>query len=175
MNVKIRAASIGLLLAVLSPLVVMGSPTSALGPIPISPAPTITYISPTSGPSSGETVVTITGTNLTTVDAVRFGLYGPEATTWTQVSSTELEVTSPTSPYLGPVAVALYVTTAGGTAESPDSFTYEPVTSTTPYVNGYSQTVGDATSTIVGQSVTYSAIVDAGNEFRWGGESHPHG
>ena len=45
--------------------------TITTGPPP--PAPTVTGISPTSGPTTGGTAVTITGTNFTGASAVKFG------------------------------------------------------------------------------------------------------
>ncbi|MFE2448284.1 IPT/TIG domain-containing protein, partial [Streptomyces sp. NPDC059426] len=49
-------------------------------------APTLTGISPTTGPASGGTVVTLTGTNLLAATAVRFGT--ANATTFTVNSAT---------------------------------------------------------------------------------------
>ena len=82
--------------------------------------PTITAISPSSGPASGGTTVTITGSNLTGATAVDFGANG--ATNVTVVSSSQITATS--SPGSGTVDVT--VTTPGGTSatSAADQFTY---------------------------------------------------
>jgi hypothetical protein len=85
------------------------------------PAPTVSGISPNSGPALGGTTVTITGTNfLFTSLIVTFGTY---AINVAPVNSTTLTVATP--PGTGTVDVT--VTTAGGTsATSPaDLFTYD--------------------------------------------------
>jgi hypothetical protein len=56
-------------------------------------APTITQVSPASGPAGGATKVTITGTHLTAVSTVRFG--GVPATSLVHVSSTSLTAVTP--------------------------------------------------------------------------------
>ncbi len=56
-------------------------------------APTVTAISPTSGPTSGGTSVTITGTGFVTGATVTFG--GTSATNVTVVSSTSITATTP--------------------------------------------------------------------------------
>jgi hypothetical protein len=55
--------------------------------------PAITGISPASGPTTGGTVVTITGTGFTGATAVTFG--GTAATSFTVVSDTSITATSP--------------------------------------------------------------------------------
>ena len=49
------------------------SATSAADEYTYIPAPTVTKVSPTSGPAAGGTTVTITGTNLTGASEVKFG------------------------------------------------------------------------------------------------------
>ena len=49
------------------------SATSAADEYTYIPAPTVTKVSPTSGPAAGATTVTITGTNLTGASEVKFG------------------------------------------------------------------------------------------------------
>ena len=84
------------------------------------PAPTVTSISPTSGPASGGTAVTITGTNLTGASAVNFGTVA--GTSVSVVSSTQVAAVSPA----GSGTVNVTVTTPGGTAatSSADQFSY---------------------------------------------------
>ncbi|HLG91434.1 MAG TPA: IPT/TIG domain-containing protein [Acidimicrobiales bacterium] len=85
-------------------------------------APTVSSISPTSGPTSGGTTVTITGTNLSGASAVSFG--STAATSFTVNSSTQITATSPPEP-AGTVDVT--VTTPGGTSatSSADRFSYQ--------------------------------------------------
>ena len=53
------------------------SATSAADEYTYIPAPTVTKVSPTSGPAAGGTTVTITGTNLTGASEVKFGAAKP--------------------------------------------------------------------------------------------------
>jgi hypothetical protein len=80
----------------------------------------VTSISPTSGPASGGTTVTIIGTNLTGASAVDFG--STPGTTLSVVSSTEVTDVSPA----GSGNVNVTVTTPGGTSStsSSDQFSY---------------------------------------------------
>jgi hypothetical protein len=80
--------------------------------------PTLTGVTPNSGPPSGGTVVVLTGTGLTGATAVSFG--GTPATLFTVNSDTQLTVLTPAHA-AGTVPVT--VTTAGGTSNSV-SFTY---------------------------------------------------
>lgn len=86
-----------------------------------APSPTITSLSRTSGPVSGGTKVTITGTGFSTVSKVRFGTTTAES--FTVKSSTQIAATSPAHA-AGRVTVS--VTTPGGTtpSTSADQFTY---------------------------------------------------
>jgi hypothetical protein len=59
----------------------------------VAPAPSLTSIAPTSGPASGGTTVTLTGTNFLSGATVRFG--GVAATGVTFVSATQLRATTP--------------------------------------------------------------------------------
>lgn len=87
----------------------------------IQPAPTVTSISPDTGPTTGGTIVTITGTNLNGATAVKFG--ANNATSFTFVSATQITATSPAGS-LGTVYVT--VTTPGGisAASAGAQFTY---------------------------------------------------
>lgn len=79
--------------------------------------PTITTVSPTSGPESGGTAVTITGTNLTSSDSVTFdGNPAP----FSVVNATTLSAVTP--PGTGLVDVA--VTNPSGTATAVAAYTY---------------------------------------------------
>lgn len=81
-------------------------------------SPTISGVSPATGPTTGGTSVTITGTNLTGATSVAFG---GSAATITSNTSTQIIATTPGGAS-GAVAVA--VTTVGGTATSAAAFTY---------------------------------------------------
>ncbi len=83
------------------------------------PAPTLGTVSPTNGTTAGGTAVTITGTNLTNVSAVTFD--GVAAASFTQVNATTLTAVTPAHA-AGAVAVA--VTTPGGTATLADGYTF---------------------------------------------------
>ena len=107
--------------------------------------PTVTSISPTSGPTTGGTPVTITGTGFVSGATVMFGTV--TATAVTVSSATSITATSPAES-AGTVNVT--VTTAGGTSatSSADQFTYKV---TVPTVTSISPTSGPTTG---GTSVT---------------------
>ncbi len=87
----------------------------------LPPAPAVTALSPTSGPTTGGTSVTITGSNFIGASGVDFGASG--ATGVTVLSSTSINATSPASE-VGTVDVE--VVTPGGTSTPTgvDEFTY---------------------------------------------------
>jgi len=87
---------------------------------PLAPAPPeITGISPTSGPTAGGTIATISGSAFLNVVAVRIG--GTAATSFVVNSSTSISVnTPPGSTGLADVTVVA----AAGTATLPGGFTY---------------------------------------------------
>jgi hypothetical protein len=76
-----------------------GSPTSPSTPTYVPP--TVTSISPTSGPNTGGTRVTITGTGFNTGASVIFGGLLP-ATNVAVVSTTSITATTPAHPGTGP-------------------------------------------------------------------------
>ena len=87
---------------------------------PSIPLPTVTGISPSTGPAIGGTSVTITGTNLSGATTVDFG--GNAATGIVVHSATSITATSP----VGSGTVDVTVSTPGGTSatSSADQFTY---------------------------------------------------
>ena len=93
------------------------------------PAPTVTGITPASGPSAGGTSVTLTGTNLTGASEVDFGAM--PASAFTVNSATSITVTTPP----GSGTVDATVVTAGGTSATSanDQFTF---TGGTPVPSG---------------------------------------
>jgi len=147
----------------------------------VPPAPTVTGISPSSGPTNGNTSVTITGTNFTGATAVKFG--STNAASYTVNSATQITATSPAG---SAGTVDITVTTAGGTSatSSSDQFTYvapPTVTSITPnsgltaggtgvtitgtgFVSGATATIGGAacTSPSVSSSTSLTCTTPAG-------------
>jgi len=73
--------------------------------------PSIGFVSPTSGPAAGGTVVTVTGTGFTGTSGVTFG--GTAGTDVTVLSDTRLQVVTPAH---AAGTVPMVVTTPGGTA-----------------------------------------------------------
>jgi len=136
--------------------------------------PTVTGISPTSGPTTGGTEVIVTGTNLTGTDDVQFGPF-LGISTITPVSSTEIEVESPACSAVcaggAGETVPVTVATSGGgpSSASPNAnFTYLPVTVTNVTVSPSAVTVGAV--------VTYAAIVtDGGGPYPTGSVSFTDG
>jgi hypothetical protein len=99
------------------------SSTSAADQFTFVPAPTVTAVSPTTGPTSGGTSVTVTGTNLGGATAVSFGP-NPGNNIAVNGAGTSLTVTSPAGS-AGTVDVT--VTTPGGASatSAADHFTYQ--------------------------------------------------
>ncbi len=83
------------------------------------PDVTITQVTPPTGPLSGGTVVTLTGTGFENVTSVKFGTATATSTT---VSSTQLTATAPMGAALG--AVDVTVTTSRDAATAKGAFAY---------------------------------------------------
>ena len=107
------------------------------GPPP--PAPTVTAVSPTSGPTTGGSSVTITGTALTGAGSVSFG--STAATSFTVNSDTSITATAPAG---APGGVDVTVNTAGGTSATSanDRYTYVSPPPTVVIVNPSSGPAG---------------------------------
>jgi hypothetical protein len=125
--------------------------------------PTVTGVTPNSGPLTGGTSVTITGTGFATGSSVAFGTVA--ATSVTFNSATSLSVSSP--PGVSAGAVDVTVTTAGVTSpinQPADLCTYTSMT--TPTVTGLSPTSGPAAGgtfvTISGTNFDNATGVDFG-------------
>ena len=82
--------------------------------------PTLTGISPASGPTAGGTPVTITGSDLSTVNAVYFG--ATPATSFTLDTDASMTAVSP--PGTETVDVTVYGTGGASATSSSDQFTY---------------------------------------------------
>lgn len=100
--------------------VAVGSPSLGPDVVMISYTPTLTSVSPTSGPLTGNTSVTLTGTHLTGATGVTFG--GVTAP-FTVVSDTQITATSPMHA-AGPAAVL--VTLPGGSVAGVYTFADAP-------------------------------------------------
>ncbi|MCA1668273.1 MAG: IPT/TIG domain-containing protein [Thermomicrobia bacterium] len=129
-----RWGCITLLLIALCAVVAPGTALAA--------APTVTSVSPISGPTAGGTSATISGTGFTGATAVTFG--GATTASFTIVSDTQITATTPAGS-AGSVDVA--VTTADGTTALPNGFLYVAP----PAVTGVSPNAGPIAG---GQSVT---------------------
>jgi len=121
-------------------------------------APTVTSISPTAGPATGGTSVTITGTNLLGATAVTFG--ATAATSYTVKSATEITATAPT----GTGAVDVRVTTVGGTSatSSADQFTYVGAPTVTSISPASGPTTGGTSVIITGTNLLGATAVTFG-------------
>jgi hypothetical protein len=96
----------------------------------VQPAPTITAVAPATGPSTGATVVTISGTDLEGATAVTFGA----AAASSFVVNSESQITA-ISPAGNPGAAPISVTTVAGTATSTQPFGFTesaPTSAPTP-------------------------------------------
>ncbi len=120
--------------------------------------PTVTGLSPSSGPAAGGTLVTITGADFTGATLVDFGTKA--ATNLTVINDTEITADSPA----GTGVVDVTVTTPGGTSATSkaDQFTYVAA----PTVAGLSPATGPAAGgtlvTITGTNFTGASVVDFG-------------
>ncbi len=141
------------------------SPPTYAAPVPqatttITGAPTVTGVSPDSGPPAGGTSVTVTGTDLAGATAVDFGM---TSATITADSATSVTATSPG----GTGTVDITVTTPEGTsAISPaDQFAYVVVTPA-PTVSAISPSTGPVTGgtnvTVTGNNLQDATAVDFG-------------
>ncbi len=113
-------------------------------------APTVTKISPTLGPTTGGTSVTITGANLANAVAVMFGTV--EADTFANDTGNQIVVTSPAGT-AGKVDIR--VVTAGGTSAvtSKDKFMYVGAPTVTKISPTSGPVSGGAKMTITGTNL----------------------
>ncbi|HEY1919235.1 MAG TPA: IPT/TIG domain-containing protein [Streptosporangiaceae bacterium] len=124
-----------------------------------TPAPAVTAISPTSGPTAGGTTVTVTGTAFTDATAVTFG--AAAATSFTVVSATEITAVSPAQTAS---VQDIQVTTPGGASPvvTADQFTYAPVPAITAISPKSGPAAGKTTVTITGTAFTGATQVTFG-------------
>jgi hypothetical protein len=133
---------------------------SYLVPAPPTPTVTLTSISPTSGPTTGGTVITLTGTNFVAGSSVQVG--GVAATAVTLVSTTQMRATTPAGTA---GARTVQVTTPSGqSAGLTSAFTY--VAPATPTITSISPTSGPTAGgtqiTLTGTNFVSGATVRVG-------------
>src|SRR5215475_9526395 len=122
-------------------------------------APTVTNINPNTGPTSGGSSVTITGTNFSGATAVRFG--SNAAGSFTVDSATQITATSPA----GVGTVDVTVTTEAGTSaiSSGDRFTYGSAPTVTNVNPNTGLTSGGTSVTITGTNFSGATAVRFGS------------
>ena len=124
------------------------------------PLPTVSAVSPTTGPTTGNTLITVTGTNFVT-GATTVTVGGVAATSVSVTSATTLTARTPAGT-AGPKTVS--VTTAGGTGPKANAFTYVAGMPTPPG--------GDSGGTVGGSSAaSMSAPGSAGTGASTAGSS----
>ncbi|WP_049769296.1 IPT/TIG domain-containing protein [Nitrobacter hamburgensis] len=122
----------------------------------VAPAPTVSGVAPNSGSTAGGTAVTITSTNFIGATAVTFD--GAAATSFTVVSGTTINATTPAHTAAGAVAVA--VTAPGGNASLPNGFTYAvPAPTISGVTPNSGSTAGGTAVTITGTGFTGATAV----------------
>jgi spore coat protein U-like protein len=131
-----------------------------------APAPTITGINATSGSTAGGTIITIQGTDLGDVTAVKFGTVS--ATNFTVLSNGWIEVTVPPG-VAGTVDVT--VTTSSGTSATSSADRYTYVAAAAPVVSQVAPTggttAGGTVVTIVGSGILGATAVAFGSLAGW--------
>jgi len=124
----------------------------------VTPPPTATSVTPSSGTTLGGTTITITGTNLTDATAVTIG--GVAASSFTVVNATTISAVTPAHA-AGTVDVA--VTTPGGTVTWASSYTYVTPAPTVASISPTSGTaLGGTTVMITGANLTGATAVTFG-------------
>ncbi|MEH3114781.1 MBG domain-containing protein [Pedobacter terrae] len=120
--------------------------------------PTVTALSPTSGPTGGGTSVTITGTNFSGTTAVTFG--ATAATGFTVNSATQITATAPA----GTGTVDVRITTTGGTSatSASDQFTYIAAPTVTALSPTSGPTSGGTSVNITGTNFSGATAVTFG-------------
>ncbi|MCI2423491.1 IPT/TIG domain-containing protein [Saccharopolyspora sp. K220] len=121
------------------------------------PTPTVVSVSPSSGPTAGGTVVTITGTNFSSATAVAFG--GTPAASFTVNSSTQITATTPARPA---GAAQVVVTAPGGTSNNTVAFFYLNAPALVGLTPDLGPTAGGTVVTITGTDLSGATAVTFG-------------
>lgn len=122
------------------------------GSTPAAP-PTLTGVTPPQGPAAGGTTITLTGTGFSAGAAVTVG--GSSATAVTVLTPTTITCTTPAGTPSSTVGVS--VTTVGGSASLPGSFTYNPLPTITAVTPPATSLFGGTPITITGSGFTANA------------------
>jgi alpha-tubulin suppressor-like RCC1 family protein len=131
-----------------------GSHSLSFGP----PPPSVSGVSPGSGPQPGGTTVTISGANLAEASAVHFGTTA--ASSFTVNSPTSITAVSPAGAGIVDVTVTTPVSTsATGTS---DKFSYLPPPTVTKVKANKGPASGGTTVTITGTALTGATAVNFG-------------
>jgi len=121
--------------------------------------PTVTGVSPGSGPSAGGTSVTVSGSGLTAAGGVRFG--GTPAATFSVVSDTQILAVSP--PGTGTVDVMVLSASGGASSTSQaDQFAYIPAPAVTAITPNTGPPAGGTTVTMTGARFSGASAVTFG-------------
>ena len=120
----------------------------------VTPAPTVTSLTPTSGTTAGGTAVTITGTGFTGATGVTFG--GVAATSVSVVSATSITATTPAGS-AGTASVV--VTTPAGSNAANTLFTYITPLSTDANLSGLTLSSGALTPAFASGTIAYTQSV----------------
>ena len=123
----------------------------------VMPAPTVTAVNPTSGPSAGGTAMTITGTNLTGATAITIG--GAACTSVNVASATSATCTTAAGT-AGSASVV--VTTVGGTNAANTLFTYVAPPTVTAVNPTSGPSAGGTAITITGTNLTGATAITVG-------------
>jgi len=116
--------------------------TGSVAPAYAAKLPTVTSVTPSSGPRTGGTSVTIKGTFFKNVKAVKFG--STNATSFTVKSATSITATSPARP-VGTVDVTVTISGGRSSATSPaDHFEFTPTAAKLPTVTSVEPSSGPA-------------------------------
>ncbi|WP_086719210.1 IPT/TIG domain-containing protein, partial [Streptomyces angustmyceticus] len=120
-----------------------------------APVPTLSSLSPASGPTSGGNVVTLNGGNLTGATSVKFG--SNAATVLTNTAG-QITVIAPAGP---PSSVNVTVTTAGGTS-NPLPYFYLAAPTLSDLSPHLGPATGGNTVTVFGANLTLTSAVNFG-------------
>ena len=121
-------------------------------------SPTITVISPTSGPVGGGTTVTITGTSFTGATEVDFGTTA--AASYTVVNNTTITAVSPAG--IGVVDITIVAPTGTSATTPADRFTYAAAPVVSGVAPGSGSLAGGTLVTIIGSGFTGATLVNFG-------------
>jgi hypothetical protein len=123
-----------------------------------APAPTVTAVTPVSGPLAGGTTITVTGTNLRMASAVKVGT---ASATNVVVNSAGTSLTAKT-PAGTAGAKSVSVTTPSGTATKASAFTYFAVPTVTAVSPAAGPLAGGTTITVTGTNLLGTTSVKVG-------------